>query len=129
MQSLFRIDVSVKIFHNVDVLQPAKGGEFKDGGPALNQCWGKPLFEADVSVWMPANEGDPDVANPLAGAGEVSHRAVEVGEGFTGDCRRRNHFLEWIMISSVMVGCGIEYDRREVFYNLINSLSEVRTLS
>lgn len=100
---MFCIDVSIEIFHNVDVLKPVKGGKFKYRGPALDQCWRKLFFEADVSVWMSANQGDSGVAHPLAGAGKVSHRAVEVAEGLIGDRRRRTHFFEWIMIFFVVV--------------------------
>lgn len=90
---MFGIDIGVEIFHDIDVLKAAKDGKFKRGGPVLYHIKGKLLFEAYASIWVSANQVDPSIAHPLAGAGEVSHRAVEVGEGFTGNNRRRNHFL------------------------------------
>lgn len=88
-----RVDVSVKISHNVDVLQSAEEGDFKSSGTSADQSLRKFLFETNVSVRLPAHEYDSGVTFSLTGAGEISEQGVELGEWLRGDALRGCHFF------------------------------------
>lgn len=81
MQILLRVDIGIKISHNVDVLQSTEEGDFKSSGAAPDQLLRKLLLKADISVRLPAHEGDPGVARSLIGASEGSKWGIECCEG------------------------------------------------
>lgn len=56
---MLRVDIGVKISHNVDVLQSTEEGNFKSSGAAVDQLLRKLLLKADVSVRLSAHKGDP----------------------------------------------------------------------
>lgn len=88
MQAVLRVNIGVKISHNVDVLQSTEEGDFKSGGAAANQLLRKLLLKADVSVRLPAHKGDPGVAHSLIGTSEGSEGRVERCEGPRRDALR-----------------------------------------
>lgn len=90
---MLRVDIGVKISHNVDVLQSTEEGNFKSSGAAVDQLLRKLLLKADVSVRLPAHKGDPGVAHSLIGASERSEGRIERCERFRRDALRRGHFF------------------------------------
>lgn len=101
-----RVDVSVKVSHNVAMLQSAEEGDFKSSGAGTDQSLGELLFEADVFVRLPAHEGDPGVGQSLIGASEGLERGIEFGERLRGDAMGRGHFFR--VNDEKLVGFGIE---------------------
>lgn len=94
MQGLLRVDIGIKISHNVEVLQSFEEGNFKSSGAAANQFLRKLLLKADVSVRLPAHKGNPGVAHSLIGAGQGSEGRIEPREGPRRDALRRCHLFQ-----------------------------------
>lgn len=109
MQGLLRVDIGVKISHNVDVLQFFEDGDFKSSGAATNKFLRKLLLKADVSVRLPTHKGDPGVAHSLIGASEGSEGRIEPCEGPRRDALRRCHLFQGPREKGGAGGGGVDY--------------------